>query len=67
MVPPGQNAAMIANTNARALAQRQICERHAGAAFEGRISRARPQFGRSRRAPSYIAEFLRMYAAVAAL
>ena len=35
MVPPGQNAAMIANRNVRALTWRQICERHGGSGPRG--------------------------------
>ena len=49
MTPPGQSAAMIAVADTRAPAQRLITSGTPGAAPAGRISRERPQSGRSRR------------------
>ena len=46
-----RNAAIIADTRSGVGIAAKFANGTAGAAFAGRISRARPQFGRSRRAP----------------
>jgi hypothetical protein len=51
MVPPGQSAAIIANAKFGRWHSGEFQNDTAAAAYAGRISRARPQFGRSRRAP----------------